>query len=130
MARLPGPLLRLKENQPITIEVTNRTDRPEVVHWHGLRIPADVDGATEEGTPAHRSKLEALATASTPRPAGFRWYHTHTMAMSDLRQAQYGGQHGFFDDRAARRPPHVTIRSSSSPCMTGTATCSAATTAR
>jgi FtsP/CotA-like multicopper oxidase with cupredoxin domain len=92
--QVPGPLLRLKENQPITIEVTNRTDRPEVVHWHGLRIPADVDGATEEGTPPIAPNSSARYTF-TPRPAGFRWYHTHTMAMSDLSQAQYSGQHGF-----------------------------------
>jgi FtsP/CotA-like multicopper oxidase with cupredoxin domain len=92
--QVPGPLLRLKENRPITIEVTNRTDRPEVVHWHGLRIPADVDGATEEGTPPIAPNSSARYTF-TPRPAGFRWYHTHTMAMSDLRQAQYSGQHGF-----------------------------------
>lgn len=92
--QVPGPLLRLKENQPVTIEVTNRTDRPEVVHWHGLRIPADVDGATEEGTPPIAPNSSARYSF-TPRPAGFRWYHTHTMAMSDLRRAQYGGQHGF-----------------------------------
>ena len=33
--QVPGPLLRLKENSPVTIEVTNRSDFPEVVHWHG-----------------------------------------------------------------------------------------------
>src|SRR6202789_1969332 len=49
--QVPGALLRLKENQPVTIEVTNRTDRPEVIHWHGLFTPPDIDGATEEGTP-------------------------------------------------------------------------------
>ena len=31
----------------------------------------------------------------TPRPAGFRWFHTHTFAGGDLKKAQYGGQHGF-----------------------------------
>jgi FtsP/CotA-like multicopper oxidase with cupredoxin domain len=92
--QVPGPLLRLKENQPIIIEVSNRTDRPEVVHWHGLFIPPDVDGATEEGTPLIAPNSSARY-AFTPRPAGFRWYHTHTMAMSDLTQAQYSGQHGF-----------------------------------
>ena len=34
--QVPGAMLRFKENQPVTIEVTNHTDRPEVVHWHGL----------------------------------------------------------------------------------------------
>jgi FtsP/CotA-like multicopper oxidase with cupredoxin domain len=90
----PGPLLRFKENRAVTIEVNNRTDRPEVVHWHGLFIPPAVDGATEEGTPAIAPCSSARYTF-TPRPSGFRWYHTHTMAMNDLTRAQYGGQHGF-----------------------------------
>ena len=92
--QVPGPLLRLKENQPVTIEVTNHTDRPEVVHWHGLFIPPDVDGAIEEGTPPIAPSASARYTF-TPRPAGFRWYHTHTMAMNDFTRAQYSGQHGF-----------------------------------
>jgi FtsP/CotA-like multicopper oxidase with cupredoxin domain len=92
--QVPGALLRFKENQPVTVEVTNHTDRPEVVHWHGLFTPPDADGAIEEGTP----RIEAGSSARytfTPRPAGFRWYHTHTMAMDDLTRAQYSGQHGF-----------------------------------
>jgi len=92
--QVPGALLRFKENQPVTVEVTNRTDRPEVVHLHGLFTPPEADGAIEEGTP----RIEVGASARytfTPRPAGFRWYHTHTMAMDDLTRAQYSGQHGF-----------------------------------
>src|SRR5580704_1056125 len=92
--QVPGALLRFKENQPVTIEVTNRTDRPEVVHWHGLFTPSDVDSAIEEGTPPIAAGSSARYSF-TPRPAGFRWYHTHTMAMSDLTRAQYSGQHGF-----------------------------------
>ena len=92
--QVPGALLRLKENQPITVEVTNRTDLPEVVHWHGLFTPSDADGAIEEGTPPIAAG-SSLRYTFTPRPAGFRWYHTHTMAMNDLTRAQYSGQHGF-----------------------------------
>ena len=91
--QVPGPLLRLKENQPVTIEVTNHTDRPEVVHWHGLFLPPAIDGSLEEGTPAIAPN-STVRYNFTPRPAGFRWYHTHTMAMDDLTRAQYGGQHG------------------------------------
>ncbi|MGO9930991.1 MAG: multicopper oxidase family protein [Steroidobacteraceae bacterium] len=91
---VPGPLLRLQENQPVTIEVANHTDRPEVVHWHGLFTPPDADGAMEEGTlpiaPGSSARYSFI-----PRPAGFRWYHTHTMAMNDLTRATYSGQHGF-----------------------------------
>jgi FtsP/CotA-like multicopper oxidase with cupredoxin domain len=92
--QVPGTLLRFKENQPVTIEVTNHTDRPEVVHWHGLFTPPDADGAIEEGTPPIPVGASARYTFA-PRPAGFRWYHTHTMAMDDFTRGQYSGQHGF-----------------------------------
>jgi FtsP/CotA-like multicopper oxidase with cupredoxin domain len=92
--QVPGPLLRFKENRPVTIDVVNRSDRPEVVHWHGLFIPPNVDGAMEEGTPPIAPNSSARYTFA-PRPAGFRWYHTHTMAMNDFTRAQYSGQHGF-----------------------------------
>ena len=92
--QVPGPLLRLRENQRVMIEVANHTDRPEVVHWHGLMIPPNVDGAVEEGTPPVAVNSTARYTF-TARPSGFRWYHTHTMAMNDLTRAQYSGQHGF-----------------------------------
>jgi len=90
----PGPLLRLKEGREVTIQVTNRSDNPEVVHWHGLFLPSAIDGAMEEGTPGIAPNTTARYTF-TPRPSGFRWYHTHSMAMEDLSRAQYGGQHGF-----------------------------------
>src|SRR5580658_8055825 len=47
----PGPRLRMKEGVPVTVNVTNNTDVPEYVHFHGLLIPSDVDGSEEEGTP-------------------------------------------------------------------------------
>ena len=39
----PGPLLRMKEGAPVTVNVVNKTDTPEFVHFHGLLIPADVE---------------------------------------------------------------------------------------
>src|ERR1700676_1303229 len=47
----PGPRLRMKEGVPVTVNVINKTDVPEYVHFHGLLLPADVDGSEEEGTP-------------------------------------------------------------------------------
>jgi FtsP/CotA-like multicopper oxidase with cupredoxin domain len=90
----PGPLVHLKEGQPVTVEVTNHTDHPEVVHWHGLFLPPEVDGAIEQGTPPIAPGASARYTF-TPSPAGFRWYHTHAMPMGDLTRGLYSGQHGF-----------------------------------
>jgi FtsP/CotA-like multicopper oxidase with cupredoxin domain len=92
--QVPGPLLRFKEGRPVTIDVVNRSSNAEVVHWHGLFLPPEVDGAMEEGTPM-LAPGERRRITFTPRPAGFRWYHTHTFAGGDLKKAQFGGQHGF-----------------------------------
>ena len=92
----PGPLLRLPEGRPVTIEVINHTAIPELVHWHGLFIPPEVDGAMEEGTPmvAPRSSRRYRFV---PRPAGLRWYHSHIFAGRDLHRGTYTGQSGFLE---------------------------------
>lgn len=92
--QVPGPLLRMKEGVPVTVDVTNHSVNEEIVHWHGLFLPSDVDGAMEEGTPPVPRNGRARYTF-TPRPAGFRWYHTHTFAGHDLKKGAYTGQHGF-----------------------------------
>jgi FtsP/CotA-like multicopper oxidase with cupredoxin domain len=93
--RVPGPLIRWPEGKPIAIDVLNRTTIPEIVHSHGLSIPSEMDGSVEEGSPeiAPGAQLRYLFT---PRPAGFRWYHTHSFAGHDLNRATYSGQFGCF----------------------------------
>ena len=49
--QVPGPLLRLREGVPVTIDVTNASADPDIVHWHGLAIDSLNDGAMEEGSP-------------------------------------------------------------------------------
>jgi FtsP/CotA-like multicopper oxidase with cupredoxin domain len=90
----PGPLLRMREGKPITVDVINATDTPELVHWHGMLIPPEVDGTEEEGSPLvppHGQRRFQL----TPGPSGSRWYHSHAMAMDDLHKGPYTGQFGF-----------------------------------
>jgi len=89
----PGPLLRFKEGQRIAVDIINDTDTPELVHWHGQKIPSDVDGAAEEASPfvpAHGMRRIAFI----PQPAGFRFYHTHIAAGGDLNRGTYTGQAG------------------------------------
>ncbi|HTN72266.1 MAG TPA: multicopper oxidase domain-containing protein [Methylomirabilota bacterium] len=91
----PGPLLRVKEGQRVIVNVRNDSDVAELVHWHGLYVPSEVDGAMEEGTPmvpAGGSRQYAF----TAQPGGTRWYHTHAFAGKDLTRSLYSGQFGFF----------------------------------
>jgi FtsP/CotA-like multicopper oxidase with cupredoxin domain len=92
--KVPGPVLRLREGRPVTINVINDAGYPDIVHWHGLYLPAVQDGATEEGSPiipVGQSHLYSF----TPKPAGTRWYHSHAMAMTDLTRSTYSGEFGF-----------------------------------
>jgi FtsP/CotA-like multicopper oxidase with cupredoxin domain len=91
--QFPGPLLRFKEGQQVTVDVFNDTGTPEQLHWHGQMVPVSVDGAAEEGTPyvpAHGKRRLIF----TPRPAGLRFYHTHNRAGANLYAGQYSGQVG------------------------------------
>jgi FtsP/CotA-like multicopper oxidase with cupredoxin domain len=92
--QVPGPLLRMRQGQQQTIEIRNLTADPEIVHWHGLYLPSDIDGAMEEGTPMIAPGTTTRYTFN-PDPTGFRWYHTHTYAGKDLSKGQYSGQHGY-----------------------------------
>jgi FtsP/CotA-like multicopper oxidase with cupredoxin domain len=91
--QFPGPLLRLTEGQRVTVDIHNDTDTPEQLHWHGQMIPVDVDGASEEGTPfipAHGMQRISFV----PKPAGFRFYHSHVVPRDDLIKGTYSGQAG------------------------------------
>jgi FtsP/CotA-like multicopper oxidase with cupredoxin domain len=103
--KVPGPLLRMREGQSVVVDVENSTDVPEYVHWHGLFVPPEVDGVEEEGTPPvpphGRRRYQFVA-----RPAGSRWYHSHTMAMMDLHRGSYTGQFGFLMIDSANDPGH------------------------
>jgi FtsP/CotA-like multicopper oxidase with cupredoxin domain len=103
--KVPGPLLRVRQGQQMTVEVVNETDVPEFVHWHGLFIPSEVDGAEEEGTPPvppHGKRRYQFAAT----PGGLRWYHSHTEAMMDLHRGSYTGQFGFLMIDDGNDPGH------------------------
>jgi FtsP/CotA-like multicopper oxidase with cupredoxin domain len=90
----PGPVLRMREGKSVSVDVINDTDVPELVHWHGMLIPSDVDGVEEQGTPLVPARGRRRYQL-TPRPAGSRWYHSHAMAEADLHRGSYTGQFGF-----------------------------------
>jgi FtsP/CotA-like multicopper oxidase with cupredoxin domain len=103
--QVPGPLLRLREGSPVTIDVTNANTDADLVHWHGLAIDSLNDGAMEEGSPmipagaSHRYQF-------TPKPSGTRWYHTHNSAGANLSLGTYSGQFRFLIVDGKNDPGH------------------------
>jgi FtsP/CotA-like multicopper oxidase with cupredoxin domain len=64
---VPGPVLRLREGRPVTINVINDAGYPDIVHWHGLYLPSIQDGAMEEGSPMI-APGQSLVYYFTPNP--------------------------------------------------------------
>ncbi len=74
---VPGPALRWREGEDVTIRVTNRLDEPTSIHWHGIILPAGMDGVPG-------ISFDAIAPGTTftyrfpVKQSGTYWYHSHS----------------------------------------------------
>ncbi|MCQ9469547.1 copper resistance system multicopper oxidase [Pseudomonas alliivorans] len=74
---LPGPLLRWREGDTVTLRVKNRLKDSTSIHWHGIILPANMDGVpglsfdgiAPDGMYVYRFKV---------RQNGTYWYHSHS----------------------------------------------------
>lgn len=74
---IPGPLLRLSEGEAATIRVTNRLAEPASIHWHGVLVPAGMDGVpglSFDGI----APGETFTYRFTVKQSGTYWYHSHS----------------------------------------------------
>ena len=73
----PGPVLRFKEGEDVTINVTNNLDEPTSVHWHGLILPYQMDGVPT-------ISYDGIAPGETFTynfpivQSGTYWFHSHS----------------------------------------------------
>jgi CopA family copper-resistance protein len=74
---VPGPILRWREGDDVSIFVTNRMHVSTSVHWHSLRIPADMDGVPGL-TYAGIAPGETFHYHFRVKQNGTAWYHSHT----------------------------------------------------
>lgn len=75
--QLPAPQLRWREGEEVTIRVTNRLRARTSIHWHGLIVPADMDGVP--GISFHGiAPGETFTYRFRVNQAGTYWYHAHS----------------------------------------------------
>ncbi|HEY9120339.1 MAG TPA: multicopper oxidase domain-containing protein, partial [Marinobacter sp.] len=73
----PGPVLRFKEGETVTINVTNNLDEPTSIHWHGLILPFEQDGVP--GISFDGIKPGETFTYEFPIvQSGTYWFHSHS----------------------------------------------------
>lgn len=76
-ASVPGPLVRLQEGEDAVLSVTNLLDEDSSIHWHGLILPANMDGVP--GVSFAGIKPGETFTHRFPvRQSGTYWYHSHS----------------------------------------------------
>lgn len=85
----PGPLLQVGRGQLMRIHVTNDLDEPTTVHWHGLRIPVEMDGVVMGTIPAI-APGDSFTYEFTPPDAGTFWYHPHVRSNVQVEAGLYG----------------------------------------
>jgi CopA family copper-resistance protein len=74
---IPGPLIRLKEGQDVTLRVTNRLAEITSIHWHGILLPPEMDGVP--GVSFAGIKPGTTFTYRFPvKQSGTYWYHSHS----------------------------------------------------
>lgn len=74
---LPGPLLRWREGDTVTIRVRNRLAQDTSIHWHGILLPANMDGVP--GLSFHGIAPGGLYEYRFQvRQNGTYWYHSHS----------------------------------------------------
>jgi len=76
---LPGPVLRLKEGDTVTIRVTNRLEEMTTIHWHGIILDYGMDGVPGISFPGI-APGETFEHKFTVVQHGTYWYHAHTLA--------------------------------------------------
>jgi FtsP/CotA-like multicopper oxidase with cupredoxin domain len=75
--QVPGPLLRWRQGDTITVRVKNTLAVPTSIHWHGVIVPADMDGVPGLSF-AGIGPGETFVYRFRVNQSGTYWYHSHS----------------------------------------------------
>lgn len=74
---LPGPILRWREGDTVTLRVRNRLKEDTSIHWHGIILPANMDGVP--GLSFHGIAPDGMYEYKFKvNQNGTYWYHSHS----------------------------------------------------
>jgi len=74
---LPGPTLRMREGDTVTIRVTNRLAVDTSIHWHGIILPYQMDGVPGVSFPGI-APGDTFTYQFKVVQSGTYWYHSHS----------------------------------------------------
>ncbi|MEM9682165.1 MAG: multicopper oxidase family protein [Pseudomonadota bacterium] len=85
----PPPVLYAEQGKPITFAVRNMLDEYTTMHWHGIRLPNDMDGVPYL-TQFPIADGETFDYRFSPPDAGTYWYHPHCLTMTQIARGLTG----------------------------------------
>jgi FtsP/CotA-like multicopper oxidase with cupredoxin domain len=74
---IPGPLLRWREGDTVSLRVRNELDEDTSIHWHGIILPANMDGVPGLSFHGIRPR-ETYHYRFAVKQSGTYWYHSHS----------------------------------------------------
>ena len=86
---IPGPLVRVNVGDRLIVHFSNHLPNSTTIHWHGLRIPIEMDGVPDYG----QAPVEPGGTFTYDfivPDAGIYWYHPHVMSAAQVGFGLYG----------------------------------------
>lgn len=86
---IPGPLIRAHVGDRVIVHFTNHLPQPTTVHWHGIRVPIQMDGVPDVSQPAVQTGGTFTYDFVVP-DAGLYWYHPHVMSAAQVGFGLYG----------------------------------------
>jgi FtsP/CotA-like multicopper oxidase with cupredoxin domain len=86
--QVPGPVIEGRVGDVLDITLTNRLPEPTAIHWHGLRVPAPMDGT--EMVQRLVQPGESFTYRFKLLDAGTFWYHPHANETVQLERGLYG----------------------------------------
>ncbi|HCB77402.1 MAG TPA: copper resistance system multicopper oxidase [Erythrobacter sp.] len=75
---VPGPLVRLKEGEAVTLRVANHLAQDTSIHWHGLLLPFQFDGVPGVSFPGIKPGETFVYELLALRQSGTYWWHSHS----------------------------------------------------
>ncbi|MFW2446273.1 MAG: copper resistance system multicopper oxidase [Qipengyuania pacifica] len=75
---VPGPLVRLKEGEAVTLHVANYLAQDTSIHWHGLLLPFQFDGVPGVSFPGIKPGETFVYELPALRQSGTYWWHSHS----------------------------------------------------
>jgi FtsP/CotA-like multicopper oxidase with cupredoxin domain len=86
---LPGPFIRARVGDRLIVHFKNELPEPSTIHWHGVRVPIEMDGVPGISQPAVNPG-ETFVYDIVLRDAGLFWYHPHHMSAAQVGFGLYG----------------------------------------